>query len=505
MRKIYDAVGEEKESIIICDNAYRAFDRNRCAYKEIGIDDFVLIGNIDIKKLSKKLAIKWSLNGLLPENLETEDITIIEPLSEHIEEKIVKLNEIDTRFDKEVELSKKAILLMPVNLYEGLKKESKYSDILKKFNIRLYEGKKELALRMLLFDKRYIYLELDENGYDLDAQDSLDGRDYKLALIEKQKEILKGIRKKKEKLQKEFKHEEENESENSRMITGLTKNVEGNIELDEEMQATTDIGKVRENQEDAILLIKDKKIPNFKMMVVADGVGGSKYGEVASHLIIQELKKWFENLSNEQKQYYYTGMEGFKEDLLDEIELKLQPIVECDIGGLGASTLVCAIVGKNDTIVANVGDSRAYIVKNGNLIQVSREDTVAQENLESGKTPTKEAARFDEEACAILQCIGMDRRDLIRPHIKIIDNKDYDMLLLFTDGVTDCLSDEDIAVACRTTDKKVLANKIVEQAIKHDSIREEKYEEYNHLNLYIPGGKDNTSAAVYMPKRDEER
>ena len=137
-------------------------------------------------------------------------------------------------------------------------------------------------------------------------------------------------------------------------------------------------------------------------------------------------------------------------------------------------------------------------------MQVSREDTIAQENLESGKTPNKEASRFDKDTNQILQCIGMNRNELIRPNIKIIDNKDYDMILLFTDGVTDCLSDEDIAVACKTTDRKELANKIVEKAIKHDSIIADENVDYVHLNSYIPGGKDNTTAAIYIRKDDEE-
>ena len=271
------------------------------------------------------------------------------------------------------------------------------------------------------------------------------------------------------------------------------------------MQATTNIGKIRENQEDAILLIKDKKNPKFKMMVVADGLGGCKYGEIASHIVIEELKNWFESLSEEQKEYYYTGVGKLEESLCDEIELKIQPKVQYDTLYFGASTLVCAIVGKKDTLVANVGDSRAYIVKKGKLIQVSREDTLTQEKFEKANITDKEIARYDMDSHKVSQCIGMNRNGLNHPGIKIIDNNDYDMLLLFSDGVTDCLSDEDIAVACRTTDKKELANKIVEKAIRHDSMLEcEVHEKYADLQPYIPGGKDNATAAIFIQKKEDE-
>ena len=170
----------------------------------------------------------------------------------------------------------------------------------------------------------------------------------------------------------------------------------------------------------------------------------------------------------------------------------------------GGSTFVCAIIGKSDTLIANIGDSRAYIIKDGKLKQISKDDTVAQRNLEKGITPNKEAARFDRESNELTQCIGMNRRNLKHPHFETINNKEYDMLLLFSDGVTDCLSDEDIAVVCKNSNRKEVARKIVEKAIRHDSIEPEEFKDYENLEIYIPGGKDNTTAAIYAPKKDDE-
>ena len=83
-------------------------------------------------------------------------------------------------------------------------------------------------------------------------------------------------------------------------------------------------------------------------------------------------------------------------------------------------------------------------------------------------------------------------------------NKDYDMLLLFSDGVTDCISDEDMAVVCRTTDKKALARRIVEKALKNDTFIPEEFIDYSHLRAYKPAGWDNATVAIQVKNKDKE-
>ena len=531
MRKIYEAFGEDKKDYIEMLNDSQGFDRVRFAKTMIGINDLAMIGNVDKSLLGKKLNIRWSLNGLQKEEKDNDKIVIIEPLEEQINNKdLANISEVNTYFNKPIKLSNNSIILMSVNQYDELTKDSKMKRFLNKSNVRLYEGEKEFALKMLLLDKDFIYLDIDESGYIFDEKNHPDVIEYNYYIEDIQRQIVERLQKdgrdvtykndeniKIDEFNQEINEDEIIEDEiedenkkvneedpNCKMITGLTKEVEGEIELDEETFGATDIGKVRKNQEDALLLIKDKDIPEFRMLVVADGVGGEEFGEYASNTIIKSLKEWFENLSIDEKKCYYNGIEGLKDSLLDRIELKIQPEVEYNTLCAGGSTLVCAIIGKDNTLVANVGDSRAYIEKDGKLIQVSREDTAAQQNLESGKTPTKEASRFDSEANHILQCLGMPRNELIRPNVEIIDNKDYDMLLLFSDGVTDCISDEDIAVVCRTTDKKALARRIVEKALKNDTFIPEEFIDYIHLRAYKPAGWDNATVAIQIKNKDKE-
>ncbi len=544
MRKVYEAFGERKREIIEFYNDTKAFDRHRLRREFMGSDEMVLVGKVRQFPVDSEVDIHWNINGYRQDKIKSSDdngdIYIIEPLNSQIRnEKIKNIGETDTWFDGKIALSPRAIILMSMEKYDELKRNHRVQMAMSQMNIRVYEGDEELALRMIFLEKGFIFLGIDKNGYITDTINHPDVVEYFKTLQEKQLQIVDKLNMIGRNVtygewsgyfEKEIEHHEElgvsddtepsepirsivkepdiqkneNSGQNFEMITGLTEKVEGDIQMDDDIYATTDIGKIRENQEDAILLMKDVKNPKFRMMVLADGMGGMQRGEVASDAVVKILKKWFETLDEKQRACYFTGISGLKDSLVEKIEKDAQIEVE-DKVGFGGTTLVCAIVGEKDTLIANIGDSRAYIAKDGVLTQVSREDTAAQENLEKEKTPTKEASRFDEESNVLLQCIGMDRNGMHHPHVRILDNNEYDMILLFSDGVTDCLSDEDIAVVCKTSNRKELTHKLVEKALRHDSIVPDEYADYDHLIKYIPGGKDNTSVVTYFAKYDDER
>ena len=521
MKKIYEAVGEEKSEIIDANNDYKAYQRQFYQQDSIGASDIIMIGRTSTFPFNSCVDTHWSLNGLLPNNyLNTGEFIIVEPFEEQMNYgQLLNLSEINTYFNGPIEISDKAVILMPLDRYNEMCKFPELKSILDKTNIRLYEGEEEFAVRMLFFDKNYIYLRVTKDGYYFDKEKHPDTIKYTQILLERQRKLAENLpqnvgsmiyREKKHRFTAQLENREHSEPKedtlisNYKMITGLTEQVEGKIELDDELYGATDIGKVRQNQEDAFLLIRDKEIPKFKMVVVADGMGGWQKGEVASSIIVNKLKDWFENFTKEERECYYNGVSGLRESLQHKIEIDIQVEVEYKTGYLGGSTLVCAIVGKNDTLIANIGDSRAYIIKSGELKQLSREDTLAQKKLEMGKTPTKEASRFDEQANELIQCIGMNRKDLNSPHFEILSNSNYDLLLLFSDGVTDCLSEDDIVTICKNSNRKEVAEAIVEKAIRHDSLQPKEFEVYDHLTPYIPGGKDNTTVAVYSPEKNEE-
>ena len=332
MKKIYEASGEDKRTIIELNNDLEAHDRFIANKDNIGIDDMIMIARVSEIPFDGETDTVWSINGLkMPYREDGKEIIVVEPLKEQINNGVQNISPSETRFKNRLQLSDKAIILIPIALYEMMSDEDKkkIDDLDEKMhNIRFFEGDEDLAVRMLLSDKGFIYLDVGENGYFI--REHSDAQEYAKILERKQKVISETLLEERTIIgyrrgqKKRYTRKLPNRDENFRMISGFTEKVEGDVRLDNTLSGATDIGKIRKNQEDAILLIRDKENPKFKMAVVADGMGGWINGEAASSMAVMELKDWFENLSQEQRQCYFTGIGGLKEVLLQEIGIKLQ-------------------------------------------------------------------------------------------------------------------------------------------------------------------------------------
>jgi protein phosphatase len=255
----------------------------------------------------------------------------------------------------------------------------------------------------------------------------------------------------------------------------------------ENMFCCTKIGNIRDNQEDAVLIMQHPIIDDFKMMVVADGMGGFAKGEIASSLIILEMKKWFEELEEE----YYHRSSYLKEDLTKTLERCNKFILHHnrERGYESGSTVVVAITCKEITVVANVGDSRAYIIDNHGITQVTDDDSDVYQLWRSGEIKDKDNIRFHKESNLITQFIGMESGIYVR--LSIV--KRGIPLLLCSDGISDCLSDYQILLVCtQETPKEEVARTLVRGALLTESTKEGLGRRYNKRIL---AGKDNATVA----------
>lgn len=282
------------------------------------------------------------------------------------------------------------------------------------------------------------------------------------------------------------------EKARQKKITGLTHDKEGSIKL-ANMQATTSIGKKRSNQEDAVLLKIHPNNPNFKILLVSDGMGGGIAGEEASSIVVAEIDKWFENLPEQ----YYENTEKLEEQLHIKIK-QISRLINDKYKNESGATIVCAIIGNDNTLIANVGDSRAYAVKGKEMRQITKDHSFVQNLYDRGFIAEKDDMRFHNKSNLVTQILGSENDE---PQFITLKNNEYDKLLLFTDGVTDCLSDDEIKVITQRTNREDITKEIVESAINNSSnIREELSNNPNY-SKNIPGGKDNTTAAVYENER----
>ncbi len=253
--------------------------------------------------------------------------------------------------------------------------------------------------------------------------------------------------------------------------------------------ATSDRGR-KAYQDDSVIILEHPNNKNIKLLAVADGVGSTIDGNLASNHVIKKLIEWFENI--EEIDIYKT-----KQNLQNMLKYVLKDL-RANIHA--ATTLSAAIVLENKTLIANIGDSRIYTIKNNKLNQRTRDDTQVQDLIEKGTILSKEEARFHKASNILLTAIAFYPEDY---HIKYkIINNDYDKLLITTDGVTKCLTTKQIEKIINTTNNAKITKKIVKAAIELDSyleniIKEQSEEDYNTV---IKGGCDNTTAAVYIRK-----
>ena len=230
----------------------------------------------------------------------------------------------------------------------------------------------------------------------------------------------------------------------------------------------SDVGE-RIYNEDSALIVRHPKIPEFKLIAVADGMGGGQSGEKFSSETIKKLEQWFSRIEVSEadfksSEYYKTVYASLRECIINiDKELK------ASLGTNGATTLAAAVVCGDYTILLNIGDSRIYNYFDGNLICLTEDQKkFMSANNKYGLTnflPADgiTAFRYNDS-------------------YKYIPTNSLGYLVLCTDGVHGVLADSIISdVLLKNSDStNNMASRLVEYAVASDC-------EYNH---------DNTTVAV---------
>ena len=198
----------------------------------------------------------------------------------------------------------------------------------------------------------------------------------------------------------------------------------------------SDTGLRRKNNEDSCFVI-----PEDKIYMVADGVGGSNSGEVASRTAVSFIAEYVKK--NPLKNI--KSREEIKEYFLDCVE-KVNSLI-CELAeekeenrGM-ATTLVLAYVNRRKAYILNVGDSRAYLMRKGSLTQITEDHTYVNTLVKSGAI-TEDDAKYHSKRHIITKAVGGDIE--ISPDIFEVKLVKDDILLLCTDGLHGEVEEEDI-------------------------------------------------------------
>lgn len=198
----------------------------------------------------------------------------------------------------------------------------------------------------------------------------------------------------------------------------------------------TDTGKVRSHNEDSVTIVRNGS--GEYLLVVADGMGGHRAGEVASSLAVTHLGKRFSGASS------IGSMLDAVNWLNDNVSEINEAILEYaknhfDSTGLG-TTLVLALLTKDYLIFGNIGDSSGFVIKNHKLHKVTHDHTLVNLLVEAGDL-TEEEAKVHPKRNVLMKALGAAEK--IELDIFEVE-KDVDGLLLCSDGLTTMMTKEQI-------------------------------------------------------------
>ena len=242
----------------------------------------------------------------------------------------------------------------------------------------------------------------------------------------------------------------------------------------------TDAGRVRTHNEDSVTILKNKS--DEYLLMVADGMGGHRKGEVASSIALTHLGKRFtESASIGTKLDAVNWLNDNVSEINKEI-LEYTTIHE-DSVGMG-TTLVVAILAKDFLIFGNIGDSSGYVLKAGKLHKVTKDHTLVNLLVQAGNL-TEEEAKFHPKKNVLMRALGATEK----AELDIFDIVDDSIegIMLCSDGVTSLLADDQIERVL--TDKNLTIEEKVHKIITKCNAR---------------GGNDNISIAYLDMERGQK-
>ncbi|HKE55136.1 MAG TPA: PP2C family serine/threonine-protein phosphatase [Pyrinomonadaceae bacterium] len=193
-------------------------------------------------------------------------------------------------------------------------------------------------------------------------------------------------------------------------------------------------------------LEEDHEVTGY-VMLVADGIGGTEGGEVASQLAVKKLvdllvetPDWIMSLKREQD--LRTVLERLDQRFwkIDEA-LKEDARLNSSRHGIGTTLTIAGLMG-NDLILGHIGDSRAYLLRNGILNQLTTDHTLVQALVDAGIVAADDVAAQASDHVLTAALGSLD--DVVRPQVKLLQLTQDDQILLCTDGLTQIVDDQTI-------------------------------------------------------------
>ena len=239
----------------------------------------------------------------------------------------------------------------------------------------------------------------------------------------------------------------------------------------------TDSGRVRSHNEDSVTIVKNPS--GEHLMIVADGMGGHRAGEIASSMVVTHLGSRFSNLSTIGTKF--DAVNWLNENI-NTINTNILKYTEENPESTGmGTTVVLAVVTKDFLIFGNIGDSSGFVFKNKKLHKITKDHTLVNLLVETGEIAPEEALNHPKKN-VLMKALGTEVK-------QVLDTFDVDTnvdaIMLCSDGLTNMLTVEQI-----------------EKVLNDDELRVEEKLIKIIKKCNARGGTDNISIA-YLVKDGE--
>jgi protein phosphatase len=284
--------------------------------------------------------------------------------------------------------------------------------------------------------------------------------------------------------------------------------------IDIEIFGKTDVGLIREHNEDNFLYAdvtagvrtNDGKTPlkaklgdKGALLLVCDGMGGAAAGEVASQMAVDSIYEALATAEAQPRDAFARLVRRSVERANERIFIQSRD--NQSERGMGTTCTVAALVDST-LVVGQIGDSRCYILRDGKLAQVTKDQSLAWQLIEAGAMTPEEAKAF-EHANIILQALGVQER--VEVVLSQVDLRRGDVALLCSDGLHGPVSDEELlSVLVMEADLEKAAQTLIQKALDRDGPDNITVvlARFDGEGLKAPAPEDVVSFVAYDPGSD---
>jgi len=199
------------------------------------------------------------------------------------------------------------------------------------------------------------------------------------------------------------------------------------------VELLTDVGNFRKVNEDYVDYYTDE---TKRIYVIADGMGGHNAGEIASKLAVENTISYINSLAE---------LDDLEDSIRKAVVDSNQKIFELsnsrdDLNGMGTTLTACLIKG-SDMVVAHVGDSRCYVIKDQKISQVTKDHSLVQQLLDEGSITESEADNHPNKNI-ITRALGTN--GTVEVDVTKMDIKGIEKVILCTDGLSNLISEQEL-------------------------------------------------------------